>query len=241
MRFAMDYHAALDAAFGRALDVLRQAGAEIVDVDKPEGLETIDRNELKVLLFELKADLDAYLAGAAPAVTARTLADVIAFNAREAARELRFFGQDLFEQAQATAGLEDAEYRRAQAENRRLAGPEGIARLLAKDGLDALIAPTTGAAWTTDVVNGDHYLGSATTLPAVAGYPHLTVPMGQVSGLPVGLSFIGPAWSEARLLALGHAFEQRAQARRPPTFAPTIDGFDDVAPGLAPAAVPPGS
>jgi amidase len=127
------------------------------------------------------------------------------------------------------------DYRQAVEANRRRAGPEGLDRLLGEHRLDALIAPTTGPAWPTDVVNGDHYLGSATTLPAVAGYPHLTVPMGRVYGLPVGISFIGAAWSEARLLALGHAFEQRTRARTAPTFAPTIDGLGDVAPGLAPA------
>jgi len=234
LRFATGYLPALDAAFEETVDQLREAGAEIVDIDELEGLERINRNELTVLLFELKADLDAYLADAAPAVSTRTLADAIAFNAREAGREMPFFGQELFEQAQATTGLDSKEYREAHATNLRLAGPEGIDRLLREHELDALIAPTTGPAWTTDVVNGDHYLGAASTLPAVAGYPHLTVPMGQVFGLPVGLSFIGPAWSEARLLALGYAFEQRAGARRPPTFATTIDGFGGVTPHLAP-------
>jgi len=235
LRFAAGYLPALDRAFEHALDELRGAGAEIVEIEKFEGLDPINRDELSVLLTELKADLETYLADAAPAVTTRTLADLIAFNEREAAREMRFFGQELFEQAVKTEGLESADYRRAVEANLRLAGPEGIDRLLAEHGVDALIAPTTGPAWTTDVVNGDHYLGSATTLAAVAGYPHLTVPMGHVFGLPVGISFIGPAWSEARLLALGHAFEQRTRARIPPTLAPAIDGFDDVAAGLAAA------
>ncbi len=223
LRFALGYSPALDAAFERALAQLREAGAVLVDVDKPEGLDRIDANELHVLLVELKADLNAYLADAAPAVKTRTLADVIAFNVRERSREMPFFAQELFDQAQAKEGTDGAEYRRALEENRRLAGAEGIDRLLSEQRLDALIAPTTGPAWTTDVVNGDHYLGSVTTLPAVAGYPHLTVPMAQIFGLPVGLSFIGPAWSDARMLALGYAFERRVQGRKPPTFAPTID------------------
>jgi len=239
LRFEMGYLPALDEAFERALDRMREAGAEIVDIDALENLRAINRDELNVLLTELKADMASYLADAAPAVTARTLADLIAFNDSEAAREMPFFGQELFEQAEQTEGLESEDYRRAVASNRKLAGPEGIDRLLEQFDVDALIAPTTGPAWTTDVVNGDHYLGAATTLPAVAGYPHLTVPMSFVDGLPVGISFIGPAWSEARLLALGYAFEQRTHARKPPTFAPSIDGFAEVAPGLAPAVAAP--
>jgi amidase len=240
MRFATGYLPALDAAFEQALEQMRQAGAEIVDIENLEALREIDGNELTVLLAELKADMASYLAGAAPGVTARTLAELIAFNEREAAREMPFFGQELFERSEEAGGLESEDYRRTVEANRRLAGPEGIDRLLGEHDLDALIAPTTGPAWTTDVVNGDHYLGSASMLPAVAGYPHLTVPMSRVFGLPVGISFIGPAWSEARLLALGHAFELRTRARMPPTFAPTIDGFDDVAPGLAPSPAAPG-
>ena len=239
LRFAAGYLPALDEAFERALDELRGAGAEIVEIEEFESLGPINRDELDVLLTELKADLEAYLADAAPAVTTRTLADLIAFNEREAAREMRFFGQELFEQAAKTEGLDSAPYSKKVAGNLRLAGPEGIDRLLREHGVDALIAPTTGPAWTTDVVNGDHYLGSATTLAAVAGYPHLTVPMGHVFGLPVGISFIGPAWSEARLLALGHAFEQRTRARIPPTFAPAIDRFEEVAAGLVSAQPPP--
>ena len=238
LRFAAGYLPALDAAFDRALGQLREAGAEIVEIEKLDGLDQINRDELTVLLVELKADLDAYLADTVPAVTTRTLAEVIEFNRREAAREMPFFGQELFEQSQSRKeSLDSPEYRKAVESNRRLAGPEGIDKLLREHKLDALIAPTTGPAWTTDLVNGDHYLGAATTLPAVAGYPHLTVPMATLFGLPVGLSFIGPAWSEARLLSLGYAFEQRTRARKPPTFAGAIDGFGDVAPGLAPAAV----
>jgi amidase len=235
LRFATGYLHALDETFERALDVLREAGAEIVDVERPAALDAIESNELAVLLAELKTDLNAYLAGVPPAVTTRSLADVIAFNLREAEREMPFFRQELFERAEGTAGATGADYERAASDNRRLAGPEGLDRLLAEGRLVALIAPTTGPAWTTDLVNGDHYLGAATTLPAVAGYPHLTVPMGQVHGLPVGLSFIGPAWSEARLLALGHAFERRTRARKPPTYPTSVGERADVALGLAPA------
>ena len=236
MRFATGYLPALDDEFDRARERLLEAGAELVQVQRPDAFDTIRNNELTVLLFELKANLNLYLANAAAAVQTRTLADTITFNQIEAQREMPFFGQELFERAEATEGLDVEEYRTAAAQNRRLAGPEGIDRMLRELRLDALIAPTTGPAWSTDVVNGNRSLGSASRLPAVAGYPHLTVPMGQIHGLPVGISFIGPAWAEARLLAFGHAFEQLTQARRQPTFAPSIDGFDSVAPRIAPAA-----
>ena len=150
-----------------------------------------------------------------------TLEDLIAFN-KATPKELEWFGQESFEKAQATKGYDDPEYIKALADGKRLAGPEGIDKILKDAGAVAIVAPTTGPAWTIDPLNGDHYGGSSTTLPAVAGYPHLTVPMGQVTGLPVGLSFIGPAWSEATLLGLGYAFEQATRARREPTFKATV-------------------
>jgi amidase len=236
MRFAAGYLPALDDAFERALDALTASGAELVDIDDFPEFSTVSDNEFKVLMYELKSDMNAYLATAAAAVESRTLADLIAFNEREAEREMPFFGQELFLAAEATTDLDDPDYREALSTATRLAGPEGIDRLLGEHDLDALVAPTTGPAWQTDLVNGDHYLGAASTLPAVAGYPHLTVPMGQVLGLPVGLSFIGPAWSEARILALGYAFEQRTNAIRRPTFAPSIGDFPEVVNGRKPAA-----
>ena len=163
--------------------------------------------QLPILLTEFKADLNAYLATAPATVKSRTLADLIAFNRAEP-REMPWFGQDLFEQAQATAGLDDPAYMQALQKARTLAGPEGIDRLLKEHGVVALIAPTSGPAWSIDLVNGDRSVGSASLLAAIAGYPHLTVPMGEVAGLPVGLSFFGPAWSEQKLLSLGYAFEQ---------------------------------
>ena len=221
LRFLTGYSPQTDAAFEKALGVLRAHDAVLVDIAKLDTSE-IDRNELPVLLTELKADLGAYLASTDPAkVATRTLADVIAFDAKEP-RETAWFGQELFEQAQATTGLDDPPYRKARETSLRLAGRDGIDKLLRDADVIALVAPTTGPAWTTDLVNGDHYGGSATTLPAVAGYPHLTVPMGDVAGLPVGLSFIGPAWSEARLLSLGYAFEQATHARHAPSYAESI-------------------
>lgn len=234
MRFAAGFHPETDAVFARALDTLRDAGAVLVEIDALPGtpeadaagqvspMQRVTDAEGLVLLTELKADLDAYLANAAPAVSARTLAAVIAFNDAHAAEELPLFGQELFLKAQAGPGLDDPAYRAALATSKRLAGPEGIDRMLAEGRLDALVAPTMGPAWVVDAVNGDHAMGSTSTLPAVAGVPHLTVPMGAVSGLPVGLSFIGPAWSDARMLALGYAFEQRAEPAPRPTFAASL-------------------
>lgn len=217
LRFLAGYHAATDAVFERAITTMKAAGAEIVEVTALPGQERIGAAELTVLLTELKADLNSYLSSTPAAVTTRTLADVIAFNKATPA-ETRHFGQELFERAAATKGLADPAYRTAAALAKRLAGPEGIDRLLREHKAAALIAPTLGPAWMTDLVTGDHFLGASTELPAVAGYPHVTVPMGAVSGLPVGLSFIGEAWSEARLIGLAYAFEARARARTPPKY-----------------------
>jgi amidase len=218
--------------FDQAVALLKAAGAEVVEVEFTPP-ETLGKDEHAVLLTELKAGLNSYLATMPAAVKTRTLADVIAFN-RATPRELALFGQELLEKAQATPGLEDPVYLKARADSLRAAGALGIDRLLATDRLDALIAPTYGPAARIDL-NGDHFWGGGSTgLPAIAGYPHLTVPMGQVRGLPLGLSFIGPAWSEAALLALGHAFEQAAQARRAPTYLATLEDSPDIAAAFAP-------
>ena len=141
----------------------------------------------------------------------------------------------MFEAAQKTKGLDDADYVKARDEARRLAGAEGLDKVILDNRLDAIVAPTTGPAWRTDVVDGDHDEGSAATLPAVAGYPHLTVPMGQVRGLPIGLSFIGRAWSEAELLSLGYAYEQRTHLRAAPTYRASVEADPDAEAHLAPA------
>ena len=208
MRFEAGFHPETDAVFAHALDVLRQAGATLVEIKQLPGSDAIGDAELLVLLTELKADLNTYLLTVPRAVHARTLAELVAFNQAHADRELGLFGQELFEKAQATTGLSNPAYLAARATSLRLAGAEGIDRMLADHTLDALVAPTTGPAWTIDTINGDHSSGQTSTLPAVAGYPHLSLPMGLVSGLPVGLSIVGPAWSDARVLAYGYAFEQ---------------------------------
>jgi amidase len=152
----------------------------------------------------------------------RTLSDLIAFNRRERAREMPFFGQDLFERAETKGPLTSAEYRTSLANCKRWAGPEGIDAAMEKDRLDALVAPTTSPAWPIDHLNGDHIKGASTTVAAVAGYPHITVPAGEVSGLPVGISFFGRAWSEATLIRLAYAFEQATRHRRVPRLQPTV-------------------
>ena len=219
MRFLVgNYSAETQAEFERALANLRAAGAEIVEITEPPAeFRQIGGWELTVLLTELKHDLNLYLASTDPEqVQTRTLADVIAFNAAEP-RETVLFGQELFERAEATGGLDDPAYVEARARSFQAAGPDGIDKLMADNTVVALIAPTTSRAWTNDREDDDNAQGSASRLAAVAGYPHLTVPMGFDRGMPVGISFIGGKWEDSRVLSLGYAYEQRTHERRPPT------------------------
>lgn len=221
LRSMAGFHPGVDTRFNEALAHLRAAGAELVEINAIPPLDSIGADEFTILMAELRTDLDAYLASTPQSVLARTLADVVQFN-RDTPEELALFGQDLFERAATSAGVDDPAYRAAIA-RAPAAARQVLDGLLAAHGVDVLVAPTTGPAWVTDVVLGDHYVGGgASTLPAVAGYPHLTVPMGLVQGLPVGLSFIGPAWSEAELLSLGFAYESRANARVRPSYAPSL-------------------
>ena len=208
------------AVFNRALAALEARGAILVNVDDYD-MEKIGRNENLVLLTELKADLDKYLAGSPPAVKTRTLAQLIAFDDAHP-QEMTWFGQGLFVKAERTKGLHDPAYVKAHDSNLRLAGPEGIDRLLREHHVVALVSPTQNPAAVIDLVNGDAMSGGDSSLPAVATYPYITVPMGEVHGLPVGLSFIGPKWSEARLLGLAYAYEQASHAASPPTFAEDV-------------------
>ena len=206
--------------FSHALAVLKAQGAILVDVDDYD-MQKLGKNENLVLLTELKADLNSYLAGSPPAVTSRTLAQLIAFDDAQP-QEMTWFGQEFFIKSERTHGLEDPAYIEARAANLRLAGPDGIDRLLQEHRVVALISPTQSPAWVIDLVNGDSGGAGDSSLPAVAAYPYITVPMGEVHGLPVGLSFIGPKWSEARLLGLAYGYEQASHAARLPTFAADV-------------------
>lgn len=231
MRFASGF--GTDPALDRALAVLRAYGAEIIEIKELGGAKERPK-QLEVLLTEFKAGLNAYLATTPPAVKTRNLADVIAFN-KATPRELALFGQDLFEQAEKTKGLDDPDYRKARDYGIGYAGRDGIDRLLKAHKLDALIGPTVSAAWPIDAVHGDQYPGGGGGyLAAMAGYPHLTVPMGQVKGLPVGLSFIGPKWSDAMILSLGFAYEQARGPLPDPQFLPSIEQAPEIAPLLEP-------
>ena len=235
MRFATGWSVPVDAVFERALGVLRAQGATLVDIATLKDREKIGPAEFAVLLTELKADLNSYLATTPPGVKTRTLAEVIAFN-NATPRELALFGQDTLEKAQTTDGLKDPAYLAARALSLRLAGKDGIDAMLAATHTVALVGPTMPPAWLIDAVNGDQSSGGgAGNLAAVAGYPHLTVPMGAIHSLPVGLSFIGPAWSEAQLLGLGYAYEQASHARVEPSFRASVEASPEVAPLLAPA------
>jgi amidase len=215
------YSPAADRLVNAAIAELKARGAVIVDpADIPTAAQ-LEHCELEVLLYEFKADLNGYLRGLGPSAKVRSLEELIAFNEREKDREMALFGQEILLMAQSKGPLTSPAYRRALATCRTRARTAGIDAVMTSRRLDAIVAPTGSPAWLTDPINGDHYLGSSSTPAAVAGYPSITVPAGFVHGLPAGLSFIGRAWSEPRLLALAYAYEQATRHRRPPQFLPT--------------------
>jgi len=231
MRFASGF--GTNELFEQALQVLRAQGAILVEIKEFKGRQEIGQNEQIVLYTELKADMATYLATTPPAVRSRTLADLIAFNRAHASTELALFDQGTFEDSEKTKGLEDPGYIKARETSYRLAGPEGIDRLMRDNNVVALVGPTMPPSWKIDAVNGDQIAGGgAGGLAAVAGYPHLTVPMGLVKGLPVGLSFIGTKWDDARILSLGYAYEQASHRRAAPRFYNTIEESPEIAPLL---------
>jgi amidase len=217
------YHDATDRAAESALDLLRREGAVLIDPANIPHAGEYDDAELEVLLYELKSDLNAYLVALGSSAPAHTLGDVIQFNERHREREMPYFGQELFLQAQEKGPLTSPAYIKARNKCRGLSRSLGIDAVMKKHRLDALVAPTGNPAWPTDLVNGDHFTGSSSTPAAVAGYPSISVPMGFVYGLPVNLSFFGRPWSEPTLIRIGFAFEQATKHRRPPRFLPTIE------------------
>jgi amidase len=232
MRFASGF--GTDVAFDTALAILKQRGATLVDIKKFDR-GAIGKNELPVLMTELKADMNKYLKGSPAPIAVRSLADLVAFDSAHQKQEMSLFGQELFEQAQKTKGLNDPAYKKARSISFQAAGPNGIDKLLKQNNVVALVGPTMPPAWKIDVANGDQIAGGgAGGLAAVAGYPHLTVPMGLVKGLPVGLSFIGPKWSEALLLNLGYAYEQARGPFPTPKFYRSIEESPEIAPLLQP-------
>jgi amidase len=223
VRQRFGFHEGVDKVMESALDALKREGAILVD---PANIETSGKfgdSEFIVLLYELKADLNAYLARLDPNARVKTLKDIIDFNEKNREKEMPYFGQDTFIKAEEKGPLTSQEYLDALSKNHHLARKEGIDATMDKNNLDALIAPTGGPAWIVDHVNGDYFGGGSSTAAAVAGYPNITVPAGFISGLPVGISFFGRAWSEPVLIRLAFAFEQTTKIRKAPRFLPHVE------------------
>jgi amidase len=209
---------AVDALMEQSLDVLRKQGATLVDPADIATFGKFDETELLVFMYELKADLNAYLVRLGPTAPVKTLQEIIEFNDRNRQKEMPYFGQDLFLKSQSKGPLTDKQYTDALARNHQLARIEGIDATMDKYHLDAIVAPTGGPAWLTDLINGDHVAGGSSNAAAVAGYPNINVTAGYLWGLPVGISFFGRAWSEPTLIKLAYSFEQATKARQAPRF-----------------------
>ncbi|HEY0241097.1 MAG TPA: amidase, partial [Gemmatimonadaceae bacterium] len=216
------YNDATDKAMSDAISLMKERGAIIVDPANVPTAGKFDDSEFEVLLYEFKADLNTYLASLGPRARVKSLREIIAFNEREKEREMPWFGQEIMIMAEKKGSLSSSKYRTALAKNHRMSRLEGIDAVMTKHRLDALVAPTTGPAWPTDLLNGDHFIGGSTTPAAVAGYPNISGPAGYVHGLPIGISFFGRAWSENKLIALAYSFEQASRHRLPPRFLPTL-------------------
>jgi amidase len=216
------FNDAVDALMEQSIEMMRKQGATIVDPADIATLGKFDDSELLVFMYELKADLNAYLARLGPSAPVHTLKEIIEFNERNRSKEMPHFGQDLFIKAEGKGPLTEKAYLDALAKNHQLARTEGIDAVMDKNRLDALIAPTGGPAWLTDLPNGDHSAGGSSNAAAVAGYPNINVTAGFIYGLPVGISFFGRAWSEPTLIKLAYSFEQATKVRQAPRFLPRI-------------------
>src|SRR5438132_8831893 len=217
------FHDGVDALMNTAIEEMKRAGATVVDPADIATIGKFDESELLVFLYELKADLNNYLARLGPAAPVHTLKDIIDFNERNKEKEMHYFGQDLFLKAEAKGPLTTKEYLDALEKNHQLSRTQGIDAILDQFQLDALVAPTGGPAWITDMVDGDHFAGGSSSAAAVAGYPNINVPAGFFFGLPVGISFFGRAWSEPTLIKLAYSFEQATKFRKPPQFLPRVE------------------
>ncbi|PYX55440.1 MAG: amidase [Acidobacteria bacterium] len=217
------FHDGVDALMNTAIEEMKRAGATVVDPADITTIGKFDESELLVFLYELKANLNNYLARLGPAAPVHTLKDIIDFNERNKEKEMPYFGQDLFLKAEAKGPLTTKEYLDALEKNHQLSRTQGIDAIMDQFQLDALVAPTGGPAWITDLVDGDHFAGGSSSAAAVAGYPNINVPAGFFFGLPVGISFFGRAWSEPTLIKLAYSFEQATKFRKPPQFLPRVE------------------
>ncbi len=216
------FNDAVDGLMNDAIEAMKRSGATVIDPVNLEPPKEYEDSELEVLLYEFKNDLNKYLSELGPKAPFRSLKEIIEFNEKNRSREMPYFGQELFLKADAKGPLTSPEYLKALEKNHRLSRTQGIDAVITKERLDAIVAPTGGPSWATDLVNGDHFTGGSSTPAAVAGYPNISVPAGFIHGLPVGISFFGSAYSEPTLIELAYAFERATRHRRAPGFIPTV-------------------